>query len=160
MSPTGSPSTLDHEDMTRRSRPGTFGLHAARLGLAVLTAVLAVNLWTGAPLLAIWAGAQVQDGIGLTMTAVAVVMGVLAIAVSVLVFLLTRVEAAYRVLSGQPTKRRVSPWLRSMRAERPELEERRALTGFEKGLVFAVVLGVLVFEVWFFFFAGSSIGTA
>jgi hypothetical protein len=145
---------------TARTRRESFGLHAARLGLAVLTAVLAINLWTGAPLLAIWAGSQVQEGVGLTMTAVLVVMAVLAATVAVLVLALVRVEAAYRVLSGQPTKRRVSPWLRSMRAERPELEQRRALTGFEKALVIAVVAGVLVFEVWFFFFAGSSIGAA
>ena len=32
------------------------------------------------------------------------------------------------------------------------------LTGFEKGLAAAVVLGVVAFEAWFFFFAGSSIG--
>jgi hypothetical protein len=45
-----------------------------------------------------------------------------------------------------------------MRGERPELAHQQGLTGFEKGLAAAVVLGVVAFEAWFFFFAGSSIG--
>ena len=61
-------------------------------------------------------------------------------------------------LTGQDTQRRTAPWLRSMRGERPELAHQQGLTGFEKGLAAAVVLGVVAFEGWFFFFAGSSIG--
>src|SRR5881227_3316279 len=105
-----------------------------RVILGALTAVLAVNLYTGAPLLAIWAGSRVQNGTQLTMSTVAVVIGVLVATVGFLVFALTRVEAAYRVLTDQPTKRRTAPWMRSMRAEREEYE-RRPLTGFEKALV-------------------------
>src|SRR4051794_22308999 len=48
------------------------GIKLARLGLAALTAFLSVNLWTGAPLFAIWCGSRVQSGTGLTMSAVAV----------------------------------------------------------------------------------------
>ncbi|MFL5846198.1 MAG: hypothetical protein ACJ762_16035 [Solirubrobacteraceae bacterium] len=139
------------------SLPASYRL--ARIGLAALTALLSVFLWTGAPLMAIWTGAQVQGGTGLTMKAVAVVIGVLAVAVALIVMALVRVEAAYKFFSGAPVdKRRISPWMRSMRGERPELEEKRPLTGFEKALVAAVVAGGLAFEVWFFFFAGSSIG--
>ena len=134
------------------------GIRLARIGLAAITAVLSVNLWTGAPLLAVWAGSRVQGGTGLTMSAVGVVLGVLIGAVAILVFALVRVEAAYKTLSGQPVQRHTSPWLRSLRDERPELAERRSLSGFEKAMVFAVVVGVGTFEVWFFFFAGSSIG--
>jgi len=129
-----------------------------RFVLAAATALLGVNLWTGAPLLAIWTGSRVQDGTGLTMTTVGVVMGVLAVSVAILVYLLTRVEAAYKVVTGQPTNRRTAPWMRSFRDERAELSERRGLTGFEKTLVGVVVTAVIAFEVWFFFFAGSSIG--
>lgn len=130
-----------------------------RFALAALTALLAVNLWTGAPLFAVWVGSRVQRGTALTMTSVMVVMGVLAVTVAILVYLLTRVEAAYKVVTGQPTQRRVAPWLRSLRDERAEIAERRPLSGFEKALVGAVVVAGIAFEVWFFFFAGSSIGT-
>jgi hypothetical protein len=132
--------------------------YLVRIALAGLTAVLAINLWTGAPLFAIWVGSRVQKGTGLTMSTVIVVMAVLAACVTLLVLALSRVEAAYKTVTGQETHRRTAPWLRSMRGERPELAEQQGLTGFEKGLAAAVVLGVVAFEGWFFFFAGSSIG--
>jgi hypothetical protein len=69
------------------------------------------------------------------------------------------VESAYKFLSGEPVdKRRTAPWMRSLRDERPELAVKRPMTGFEKMLIVSVVLAVILFEVWFFFFAGSSIG--
>src|SRR5437764_13067412 len=116
----------------QRRLPG--GLRAARIGLAMLTAVISVNLWTGAPLFSIWVGSRVQGqaGTGLTMGAVGAVIGTLAVTVAFLVFLLVRVEAAYKVLSGETPQRRTAPWLRSLRDERPELRERRSLSGFEK----------------------------
>lgn len=134
------------------------GIKAARVGLAVLTALLSINLYTGAPLFAVWVGSRVQGGTGLTMGAVGAVLGTLAALVTLLVFLLVRVEAAYKVLSGDTPQRRTAPWLRSLRDERPELAEKRPLTGFEKALIGSVVLAVVGFETWFFFFAGSSIG--
>ena len=129
-----------------------------RVVLAALTAFLAVNLYTGAPLLAIWAGSRVQGGTQLTMGTVGVVIGVLVFTVAIIVFLLTRVEAAYKYVTGQKTPRRTSPWLRSMRGERDDEERRRPLTGYEKSLVIAVVLAAAAFEIWFFFFSGSPIG--
>jgi hypothetical protein len=135
------------------------GIKLARIGLAALTAILSVNLWTGAPLFAIWVGSRVQNGTGLTMSAVGVVIGVLAVTVTLLVLALVRVEAAYKLLSGEPVQRRTSPWMRSLRDERPELQVRRKLDGFEKTLVVVVVAAIAISEIWFFFFAGSSIGS-
>jgi hypothetical protein len=142
---------------TQDNRSPSLGNAVMRVLLAALTAVLAVNLYTGAPLLAIWAGSRVQNGTQLTMSTVGVVVGVLVVTVALLVMALTRVEAAYRVLTNQPTKRRTAPWMRSMRGEREEFE-RRPLTGPEKAIVGAVVLAVELFRVWFFFFSGSPIG--
>ena len=131
----------------------------ARIGLAAATAVISINLYTGAPLFAIWVGSQVQGGTGLTMKAVGAVIGVLAVTVAILVFLLVRVEAAYKFFSGEPVqKKRTSPWMRSLRDERPELQEKRPLSGMEKIVIGAVVVAVAAFEIWFFFFAGSSLG--
>jgi hypothetical protein len=130
-----------------------------RIGLAALTAVLAVNLYTGAPLFAVWVGSKLQGGSQLRMGTVGVVILVLLASVAVLVFLLTRVEAAYKVVTGQKTERRTPPWLKSMRGERDEHERsKRELTGFERMLAVCVVTGVIAFEVWFFFFSGSPIG--
>ena len=129
-----------------------------RIGLAVIAAVLAVNLYTGAPLLAIWAGSRVQNGTGLTMGTVGVVIGVLVVAVTILVILLQKTEAAYRRASGQEQERRREKWLRSLRDERAELAERKPMTGIEKSMVVAVVVCVVAFEAWFFFLSGSPIG--
>jgi len=139
------------------ARPGP-AVWLKRIVLAALTALLAVNLYTGAPLLAVWVGSRVQQGTGLTMTTVAVVLGVLVAAVVLIVMGLQWTEAAYKRTTGEATKRRTAPWMRSMRDERAEVAERRPLTGFEKILVFTVVLAVVGFEAWFFLFAGSSIG--
>ena len=45
-----------------------------------------------------------------------------------------------------------------MRAERAEqAAKEHGLTGLERIMVFSVVGAVIAFEVWFFFFAGSSL---
>jgi hypothetical protein len=129
-----------------------------RVVLATLTAILAVNLYTGAPLLAIWAGSRVQEGSSLTMSAVGVVIGVLVVSIAILVFLLTRVEAAYKAVTGQVPEKRTPPWLRSMRGESDAIRERKPLSGFEKVLTTSVVVAVAAFEAWFFFLSGSPIG--
>jgi hypothetical protein len=146
-------------DTNTESQPhGRVSTFLLRVVLATLTAILAVNLYTGAPLLAIWAGSRVQEGSSLTMSALGVVLGVLVVSIAILVFLLTRVEAAYKAVTGQVPEKRTPPWLRSMRGERDEFErERKPLSGFEKVMVTSVVVAVAGFEVWFFFFSGSPI---
>jgi hypothetical protein len=138
--------------------PPAGGALFLRVVLAALTAFLAVNLYTGAPLLAIWVGSRVQQGTQLTMGTVAVVIGVLIASVAILVVLLTRVEAMYKTVTGQATERRVAPWMRSMRGERDDQHRKRPLTGYEKSIVIAVVGAMAAFEIWFFFFSGSPIG--
>jgi hypothetical protein len=131
-----------------------------RVALATATVLLSVNIWTGAPLLAVWVGSRAVPQSGLSMGAVFLVVVVLAASVIVLVVLLARLSAAYDELTGREQgPRRVAPWLRSMRAERAHLAEGRAGIGVvERILAASVVAAVLVLEVWFFFFAGSSIG--
>ena len=66
---------------------------------------------------------------------------------------------AYQEATGtQPTVRTHAPWLRSMRGERPEYSAAARISGAEKIVVVSVILAAIVFEVWFFFFSGSSIG--
>jgi hypothetical protein len=133
---------------------------AQRTLLASLTAVVAVNIWTGAPLLAVWVGSKAVGDSGLSMSAVFLVIGVLAAAEIVLLLALTWLSASYDELTGRPrAQRRTSPWLRSMRGEREEIAKRRqGVSVVERIVVISVVLCVGAFEVWFFFFAGSSIG--
>ena len=140
-----------------------------RAGLAGATALVSVLVWTGAPLFALWVGSRFENwvpgrtpGNGVTMRAVFVVVLVLAVLELVLVVLLTRLSAAYDEVTGRPEEaRRTSPWLRSMRGEREEVARKRhGVSGVERIVVVSVVLAVLVFEYWFFFLAGSSLGNA
>ena len=131
-----------------------------RLGLLIASALVSINIWTGAPLLAVWVGSKVQGSLTtLSMTAVFTVVAVLAAIVAGLAWLLTWINASYDELAGrEPAARQTSPWLRSMRGEREvDIRQRHGISAVERVVVVSVVLAVLVFEVWFFFFAGSSL---
>jgi hypothetical protein len=132
---------------------------AKRMGLAAAAAFVTVNIWTGAPLIALWVGSQTAGPTGLSMTAVGVVVVVLLVLVLALVQLLSRINARYDRLTGRVADRRVSPWMRSMRSEREDLvRERQGTSAIERVVVISVSVAVLVFNVWFFFFAGSPMG--
>jgi hypothetical protein len=149
-------SQAKRPDMQGDRPPRPRGLNAKKVGLAIANTLLSVNMWTGAPLLALWVGARVASSPGrLTMGAFWVVLAVLAIVEALLVVLLTRVHAAYDELTGRPIEaRRASPWLRSLRGEREEFRRTRVRSSALEIIVMAsVVCAVLAFEVWFFFFA-------
>jgi hypothetical protein len=131
-----------------------------KIGLVAASALCAINIWTGAPLLAVWVGSHLQkDATSLSMTAVFSVIVVLAVVVFLLAWLLNIINAKYDEVSGRPhAARYTSPWLRSMRDEREEhVRAKYGISGVEKMVVASVVAAVLAFEIWFFFFAGSSL---
>jgi hypothetical protein len=131
-----------------------------KIGLATASALCAINLWTGAPLFAVWVGSKVQGSLNnLSMTAVFAVIAILAITVFALGYVLTWLNSKYDELTGRPAvARQTSPWLRSMRDERgAEVQRKYGIGGVERIVVICAVAGVLAFEVWFFFFAGSSL---
>ena len=133
-------------------------LHVKRLGLLALMALAALNLFTGAPLIAVWVGSRVQgDAGGLTMTAVATVIAVLALLCWLLVAALGRLGAAHDVLAGRAADRRRAPWLKPFNEGRGRADG-ASLRALDKVLVAVVVVAGLAFEIWFLFFAGSSIG--
>jgi hypothetical protein len=130
-----------------------------RVALGAAMAVVALNVWTGAPLLALWVGSRVQRHSEATMTGIAVVAIVLAVVCFLLLRLLRVLGAQYDSLVGaSPTVRTHVNWLRSMRGERPAYKGvAPTLTLAERIVIVAVVLAFAVFEVWFFFFSTSSI---
>ena len=132
---------------------------AKRIALASATTLVAINIWTGAPLFAVWVGSQVVGDSGLSMGAVFVVILVLAASVIGLTVALGWLSATYDALTGRPVAaRRTSPWLRSMRGEREEVaRQSRGISGIERIVVLSVVACVICLEIWFFFFAGSSL---
>ena len=133
--------------------------HVKRLLLVSLMALAAVNLFSGAPVVAVWVGAQVQgDAGGLSMTALLAVIVVLAVLCAALVAALNRMGAAHDRLAGRRADRRQTPWMRPFNSGSGR-GDGTGLRALDKVLVGAVVLAGLAFETWFLFFAGSSIGS-
>ena len=127
--------------------------------LLVAGMVLAtVNVFTGAPLLGLWVGAQIVSTGQITMLAVFVVAAVMFAAAYAMIVLLGWLGAKDDQLSGRTaTVRRHTAWLRSMSGERPHSTPgvRAQLNALEYVLVACVVLAFVAFEYWFFFEAGS-----
>jgi ATP/ADP translocase len=133
--------------------------HAKRLLLVALMALASVNLFTGAPLLAVWVGAQVQgESAGLSMTAVLSVIVVMGLVCLALVWALNRMGAAHDELIGRAPERRQTTWMKPFNSGSARAQQ-AGLRTLDKVLVGAVVLAGLAFEGWFFFFAGSSLGS-
>ena len=130
-----------------------------RVALVAAMAVVTLNIWTGAPLIALWVGSRVQRHSEATMAGIAVVAIVLALVCFLLLRLLSALGARYDSLVGaSPTVRTHVSWLRSMRGERPEYKGvAPTVTMAERIVIVAVVLAFAAFEVWFFFFSTSSI---
>ena len=130
-----------------------------RVALSAATAFLAVNIWTGAPLFALWVGAEVVGEKQLTFGAVFIIVVVLGVLVLTMALALARLNAMYDRLIGRPTRERRLTWLRSMRDEdwRTELHRQVGTTVLEWIIMASVFLAVLAFVVWFLVFAGSPL---
>ena len=138
--------------------PGRRALALKRAALAAATAFLAVNIWTGAPLIALWVGSQVVGETVLSMKAVFVVVAVLSVLVFGMAIALAWLNDAYARLTGLPRREGRLTWLRSMEA--PEEEEQLVgmrVSVLERIVMASVYLAVAVFLVWFFFLAGSPL---
>jgi hypothetical protein len=136
-----------------------------RIGVAAATAIVAINIWTGSPLLALWVGSRVQSGSDHPqMTSVLAVIAVLAFQSYVLTKLLVWLGAIDQELSGrpQPRYREPPPWLRSMHAGSARYPggPRAGLTTIDRILVVVFVMAVLAMQFWFFFIAGTPLGDA
>ena len=116
-----------------------------RVGIVAAMGIVTLNIWTGAPLLGLWVGSRVAPESGISMTAVLVVIVVIGVAVWLLMQALGYLQAAYAEASGRPVARRQTTWLRP------------PLTPVDYVVIGVVVLAIAAFEVWFFFFAGSSL---
>ena len=141
------------------ARPGPFG-RLKRLGLLLAMTAASMNVFTGAPLLALWIGSRVQGTSQQpTMAPVALVAVSMGVFGFVLLRVLRRLGNAYdRATGRRPTIREHVPWLRSLRGERPlEAGDDYSLTALEIILCAVVILAIGAFEYWFFFESGSSI---
>src|SRR4051812_8351870 len=96
-------------------------VRAERVLLVAAMALATLNVFTGAPLIGLWAGAHIVGDDGqITMLAVLAVAVVMFAAAYGMILLLGWLGAQDDRLSGRvATVRRHTPWLRSMSGERP-----------------------------------------
>jgi DNA primase catalytic core, N-terminal domain len=134
-------------------------LELKRMLLVTATALVGINTFTGAPLLAIWVGSHAQGGRVLSLRGVLTVLVVLTIVEFFLGLALTWLSAKYDRLTGRPRfAGETSPWQRAKRGDRvQDIRTRFGMSAPERVVAACVVLGFLFFEVWFFFLAGSSL---
>jgi hypothetical protein len=129
-----------------------------RLSMAAATAFLSIAVFTGAPLLALWAGSRVSGQTVLSMKAVFVVLVVLAILVFLLALALTWLNNTYDELVGRPRADRRASWLRSVRGDsQGDIGGRVGETSLERIVVISVYAAVILALIWFFFFAHASL---
>jgi hypothetical protein len=130
-----------------------------RMLLVIATALVGINTFTGAPLLAVWVGSQAQGGRVLSLRGVVTVLVVLVVLEFFLGLALTWLSATYDRITGRPRfAGETSPWQRAKRGDRvQDIRSRFGMSPPERIVVACVVVGVLLFEVWFFFLAGSSL---
>jgi hypothetical protein len=132
-----------------------------RMSLLSAMSFVAINIWTGAPLLALWVGSRVVGKRALTMGAVFLVLVLLVTFVTAMAVSLTWLSARYERLAGRTDTerdRRIAPWLRSLSGEEDDLiRGRMGTTPVEWIVTGSTVIAVIALEIWFFFFAGSSL---
>ncbi len=144
-----------HDAPPEQERPPSRARTALyRVLLGVLSTLVSINLWTGGPIFALWVGSRVQASIGtLSMAAVGATIGALIVVTYVLYKLLAWLNVRYYAAIGRKLPRQQAAWLKPMSGERRSVAVRRPLSGVERIVVISVVVAVLVFEIWFFFFA-------
>jgi hypothetical protein len=122
--------------------------------------VVTLNIWTGAPLLGLWVGSKVAPPSGISMLSFLVVAVVIGATAFLLLQLLGVLQAAHARASGRELPRRQTGWLKPMSGARTRGKGAVAppLTAADYVVVGAVVLAAAAFELWFFLFAGSSLG--
>src|SRR2546429_9834389 len=79
-----------------------------RTGLLIATTLVSVNIWTGAPVLALWIGSRAVGHRALTMGAVFLVVLLLALFVGALAFLLTWLNGIYDDMVERTGARRIA----------------------------------------------------
>jgi len=125
--------------------------------MAAATAFLAIHLWTGAPLIALWVGSKTSGKTVLSMQAVFVVVVVLAVLVFAMVMALAWLNESYNSLTGRPAGERRLRWLRSMNTQGQDESDRIGVSALEQIVMASVYIAVIALLVWFFFFARSPL---
>jgi hypothetical protein len=146
------------DERSGRSLGRTLAEKPAALFLIALMAVGSVSLWLVIPVAWIYLASHAVQSTQPTLGPYIMILFGVPISMFVVGKLLYRLNGVYERMTGQASEVRVQmPWHRSMRGERAPA---RRTTVLELVMIVSVSLALLLFGVWFFFFAGSSLPSA
>ncbi len=150
---------LAAELLTPRGRREVPHLALKRVLMVAATAFISINIWTGAPLIALWVGSQFVGKTVLSMTAVIVVVVVLAVLVFPMALALTWLNATYDRLTGRKTRESRVAWLRGVGVDDDDetIDIGMASNALERIVMLSVYVAVVAFLTWFFFLAHSPL---
>jgi hypothetical protein len=122
-----------------------------RAGMAAVTAIVTVNVWTGCPLLALWVGSRAVGRHDLSMGAVVVVLAVLALLEAAMLLLLAWLSSIYDELIGLRRSEAEVTWIRRLGAPPQAAGVRRTLqlTSVEGVVVINVYVAVVTLVLWY-----------
>ena len=138
-----------------RSIGRTIAAKPAALFLVLLMAVGSVSLWLVIPLAWIYAASHIVKTTQPTLGPYLMILFGVPTSMFIVGKLLYRLNGVYERLTGQDSEVNVQlPWMRSMRGER---KVQRRTTVLELVMIISVSLAMVVFGIWFFFFAHASL---
>lgn len=138
-----------------RSLARTLAEKPAAIFLVALMAAGSISLWLVIPVAWIYAASHIVKTTQPTLGPYILILVGVPTSMFIVGKLLYRLNGVYERLTGQDSEVRVQmPWHRSMRGERAP---RRRTTVLELVMIISVSLALLVFGIWFFFFAHATL---
>jgi hypothetical protein len=128
---------------------------AAGVGLVIVMAIGSVVVWLVSPVAWLWIASQMTDSTQPSLGPyLLVLVGTVLTAVVIGKFLGMINRTHMRITGRAPDKREHAKWNRSMRGERVPVNDRGVL---EQVMAISVTCALVLFGIWFFLFAGSSL---
>ncbi len=119
--------------------------------LVVLMAAGSIFMWLGVPVLWVYIASQLSESTQPSATMILLIIVGIGVSILVLAKLLGVANHAHQVVTGTlPDRRDQTVWMRSMRGERV-VEREHGILGTV--MTVSVSLALLLFGIWFFFFA-------
>ena len=148
-------SGVEVRDKAGRSLGRTIAEKPAALFLILVMAAGSVSLWLVIPVAWIYFASHIVKTTQPTLGPYVLILFGVPISMFIVGKLLFRLNGVYERLTGQDSEVRVQlPWHRSMRGERAP---QRRTTVLELVMMISVSLALVVFGIWFFFFAHASL---
>ena len=141
----------------KSSRRARRTLLAKRLLLAAGTAFLAINIWTGGPLLSLWIGSRFVGERRLSMGAIGIVVVTLAVLEIAMAMGIAWLDNTYKRITGFPLRENRMTWLRSMNIENETVGRGSSASVWERILMVNVYVAVAVLVAYFFILPQSPL---